>query len=421
MHAILASLGTDGDVLPFIGLGVALRARGHRVTIAAAENYADKVAGHWLEFRSLVSAEKMRELLANPYFWHPIKTARFTAAWGTSLIKPQYELFTELAVDKEAVFITNPSILAAQIAHEKTGRPFATVVLQPWLIPSSSAPPVMPLVGLPLWAPPFMHWLIFKMANLAADLLFGPRLNELRREVGLKPMRNLLHNWLAKDLVIGMFPEWFGPPQRDWPQQVRLTGFPLFDATLNRTLPAGLHEFLSNQKPTVVFTFGSGMMHGSQLFEAASRVCAQLNVQGLFINRFQSVSPPPHMFHATFIPFREIFPRCAAIVHHGGIGTTAEALAAGKPQLILPLGFDQLDNGVRVQKLGGGLHTASKHNFVARLQPLRERDVSEIASKLSALLQASMQESAGRFAERVCSENGLDKAADVIEKFVAAR
>src|SRR4051812_35332889 len=79
MHAILASLGTDGDVLPFIGLGVALRARGHRVTVVASEQYADLVASHWLEFRPLVSSEQMRELLGHTDFWHPLKTARFTA------------------------------------------------------------------------------------------------------------------------------------------------------------------------------------------------------------------------------------------------------------------------------------------------------------------------------------------------------
>jgi rhamnosyltransferase subunit B len=421
MHAILASLGTDGDVLPFIGLGVALRARGHRVTVVAAENYADMVAAHWLEFRELVSAEKMRALLANPYFWHPIKTARFTAAWGGSLIEPQYELLRGLAADPEAVFITNPSIFAAQIAHEMTGRPFATVVLQPWLIPSNSAPPIMPLVGVPFGAPRFMHALYFRIVNLAADLLFGPALNKQRRKVGLKPMRNLLHNWFAKDLVIGMFPDWFGPPQGDWPPQVQLTGFPLYDATVNRSLPAGLLEFLSNPKATVVFTFGSGMMHGSQLFEAATRVCGRLNVQGLFLNRFQNVAPEPHMFHAAFIPFREVFPRCAAIVHHGGIGTTAEAFAAGKPQLILPLGFDQLDNGFRVQKLGAGLHTSSKHNFVARTRPLRESDIAEIAEKLARLLEPSMQSGASKIAERVRGGNGLEKAADVIETFVARR
>lgn len=415
MHAILASLGTDGDVLPFIGLGVALRARGHRVTIVAAENYADTVPAHWLEFRELVSAAKMRDLLANPYFWHPIKTARFTAAWGASLIEPQYKLLSSLAGDPNAVFITNPSILGAQMAHEITGRPFATVILQPWMIPSASAPPIMPLVGVPFWAPRFMHALFFRVVNLAADLLFGPALNRHRRKLGLQPMRNLLHNWFARDLVVGMFPDWFGQPQRDWPAQVRLAGFPLFDATVNRALPPGLHEFLGNSKPTVVFTFGSGMMHGSQLFEAATRVCARLNAQGLFINRFQSVAPAPHMSHAAFIPFREIFPRCAAIVHHGGIGTTAEAFAAGKPQLILPLGFDQLDNGVRVQKLGAGLHTPSKHNFVARTQPLRERHIKEIADKLARLLQPSFQSSASKFAERVRDGNRLEKAADAIE------
>src|SRR3954469_19791541 len=82
MHAILASLGTDGDVLPFIGLGVALRARGHRVTVVASEQYADLVASHWLEFHELVSAEKMRALLSNADVWHPLQAARHTADWG---------------------------------------------------------------------------------------------------------------------------------------------------------------------------------------------------------------------------------------------------------------------------------------------------------------------------------------------------
>src|SRR5947209_635467 len=123
MHAILASLGTDGDVLPFIGLGVALRARGHRVTIVASENYRDLAASHWLEFRELVSAEAMRALLGNADFWHPLKTARFTAKWGAALIEPQYRLFNELARDPDAIFITNPAILAAMLVHEKTVRP----------------------------------------------------------------------------------------------------------------------------------------------------------------------------------------------------------------------------------------------------------------------------------------------------------
>jgi len=418
MHAILASLGTDGDVLPFVGLGVALRARGHRVTVLASEGYGELVAAHWLEFRTLVSAEAMRALLGNADFWHPLKTARFTAKWGAALIEPQYRLLSELARDPDAIFVTNPAILAAMLVHEKTGRQLATVVLQPWMIPSASAPPIMPIIGLPLWAPRISHRFFFRVIDLAADLLFGPTLNRFRRSLGLKPMRRILRNWFSRDLVLGMFPEWYGPPQSDWPQQIKLTGFPFFDGALNRSLPPGLHEFLANPKPTILFTFGSGMMHGPQLFELATRVCAALKVQGLFVNRFQSPTTPPHIFHASFVPFKDVFPRCAAIVHHGGIGTVAEAFAAGKPQFILPLGFDQLDNGVRVKHLGGGLHAPSKHALVAKTS-LPEQEIQKICQAVAMLLQPASAASAAKLALRIRSENGLETAAVKLEEFEA--
>ena len=421
MHAILASLGTDGDVLPFVGLGVALRARGHRVTLVASGQYAELAAAHWVEFRELVSAEEMRGLFGNPDVWHPLKTARFTSNWGTQYIQRQYELLRAVAADDGSVLITNPAIFAAGMAHEKMGRPLVTVVLQPWMLPSASAPPIMPIPGLPLWAPKFVHDLFFRIANLAAAFLFGPKLNRVRRAAGLKPMRNILRNWHSRQLVIGMFPDWYGPRQADWPANVHLAGFPLFDGTVNRTFPPGLHEFLGKKKPTVAFTFGSGMMHGPQLFDAAARVCERLGVQGLFINRFQHPSAPDCMFHAAFIPFREVFPRCAAVIHHGGIGTTAEALAAGKPQLILPLGFDQLDNGVRIQRLGAGLHTSSKHDLVARTRPLGEREIREIADKISELLRPEFQARASAYMHRVHEGNALEIAADAVERLVAAR
>ena len=421
MHAILSSLGTDGDVLPVIGLGVALRARGHRVTLVAAGQYAELAGERWLEFRELVSAEEMRGFFGNPDVWHPLKTAQYASNWGTRFIQRQYELLREVSADEASVLITNPAVFAAGMVHEKMGRPLVTVVLQPWMIPSASAPPTMPIPGLPLWAPKLIHSMFFHVANLAAAVLFGPKLNRVRRAAGLKPMRNILRNWFSRQLVIGMFPDWYGPPQSDWPANVRLTGFPLFDGMVSRTPPSGLHEFLTKRKPTVAFTFGSGMMHGPQLFEAATRVCERLNVQGLFINRFQHPSPPGFMFHASFIPFREVFPRCAAIVHHGGIGTTAEALAAGKPQLILPLGFDQLDNGVRVQRLGAGLHTTSKHNLVARTRPLRERDLGEIADKISELLRPDFKARATAYMHRVREVNALEVAADAVDRLVAAR
>lgn len=416
MHALLASIGTDGDVLPFIGLGVALRARGHRVTVVAAENYATTVADHDLEFRAFISADGMQTLLGNPDFWHPIKTARNTARWGAELIAPQIEIIKDAVKIDEAVFISNPAVFAASILSEKFGRPLIHKILQPWMIPSAVAPPVMPLINMPRWAPPFVHRIFFYLIQVASDSFFGPTLNQVRRAHGLAPMRRIISNWLSKDLVLGMFPDWFGPPQPDWPKAVKLVGFPRFDAAVQRTLPGKILDFVTRKKSTILFTFGSGMMHARGLLEAAERICAGLDAQGLILNRFIAVKNlSPHMMQAAFLPFREIFPHCAAVVHHGGVGTTAEALAAGTPQLIIPLGFDQLDNGVRVAKLGAGLHTPSKHNLVPNHQSLPSRDLREISDQLKRLLSGEFRETCTALSQRLRNENALERAADLVE------
>jgi rhamnosyltransferase subunit B len=139
-------------------------------------------------------------------------------------------------------------------------------------------------------------------------------------------------------------------------------------------------------------------------------------VQGLFINRhFTPAALPAHMLHVPFLPFSEIFPYCAAIVHHGGVGTTAEALAAGSPQLILPLGFDQLDNGVRVKKLGVGLHTRSKHGFVAHRGPIASRHIREISEALRRILSPEFRERCATISQRLQNNKSLEQAAELIE------
>lgn len=414
MHAILASLGTDGDILPFLGLAATLRARGHRVTFAAAENYSDLIAAHHLEFHSLASAEKMRALLAHTDFWHPIKTARFTAAWGNSLIEPQYQLIKSLAADPGTVLVTNPAVLGAMLVHETLHRPLAHIILQPWLIHSRSAPSLMP-VGLPPWAPRIMHGLFYSLIDIAAATLIGPAYNPLRRSLGLKPIHRVFNHWFSKKLIIGFFPEWFGPPQSDWPSQVRLAGFPRFDGVLDRTPPRGLPEFLASPKPTVVFTFGSGMMHPGRLAELASHVSKALDCQIVFISRFfKPQTLPPQIFHADFVPFRDLFPRCAAVVHHGGIGTMAEAFAAGTPQLVIPLGFDQLDNGARAQAAGAGLHTRPMHHLICD-KPLPQRDVDDVVAALRMVLTPEARCSARVLSEKLKANDALEKAADLLE------
>jgi UDP:flavonoid glycosyltransferase YjiC (YdhE family) len=154
-----------------------------------------------------------------------------------------------------------------------------------------------------------------------------------------------------------MFPDWFGPPQADWPGQIRLTGFPMFDGVSDQALPPEVLKFCEAGPPPVAFTFGTGMAHSARLFQEAMEACVILGRRGIFLTKYRNQLPgalPPTVLHCNFAPFQTLFPHCAAVVHHGGIGTVAKAMAAGIPQLIHPQCFDQIDNGMRIKRLGTG-------------------------------------------------------------------
>ena len=362
LRIILASIGTDGDVYPYVGLGQALRRRGHRVTLVASEDYRPLAERHAMEFRALASKAENDELLQDPDFWHPLKCALVGARWGVRFLPRHYDLFADLARDgherERKVFVASPGLLAARMVQEKLGTPMASIILQPWMIVSSSAPPVMPAgLTLPKWAPRPLGDLYWRAMDAVIGLIIGKPLNALRGRLGLPSVRRLFKWWLSPDLALALFPHTYGPPQPDWPPQIKVVGFPRFDATPGAALPPLVAEFCDAGNPPIAFTFGTGMMHATTLFRAAAQACRILGARGLFLTRHPHQLPaplPPFIRHVNFAPFRQLFPRCAAVVHHGGVGTVAEALHAGVPQLILPIAYDQTDNATRVRQLGGG-------------------------------------------------------------------
>src|SRR5687767_14279009 len=97
MHVILATVGTDGDVFPFMGLGAALRARGHRVTLAGPETYRDRARALGMEFCPLATADEVGRMLADPDLWHPFRSGTMMARWGGPMIPRQYEAPAGLA------------------------------------------------------------------------------------------------------------------------------------------------------------------------------------------------------------------------------------------------------------------------------------------------------------------------------------
>jgi rhamnosyltransferase subunit B len=408
MHVILATVGTDGDVFPHVGLGAALRTRGHRVTLAAPEPHRARADALGIEFCPLVTAAEAGRMLADPDLWHPFRSGVMMARWGGPMVSRQYAALAGLAGQPGSVLVANPGVLAARLVQEALGTPTASLLLQPGLLPSSTAPPEMPggLTIPPRLPRPLrrLYWLGIDAAGYA---LVAPSLNRVRVGLGLPPVRRVFHWWLSPDLVIGLFPPWYAAPQPDWPPQLRLAGFGRFDGARGG-LPEDVRRFCGDDPPPIAFTFGTGMRHAAGFFRTAAAACDALGARGLLLTKYPDVIParlPPGVRHCAFAPFRQLLPLCGAVVHHGGVGTTAAALEAGCPQLVLPLAWDQPDNAARVAALGAGL----------TLGP-RRRSSGHVSRALARLMAPDVRERCRAIASRAGGEeDGLEVAAGWVE------
>jgi UDP:flavonoid glycosyltransferase YjiC (YdhE family) len=140
-------------------------------------------------------------------------------------------------------------------------------------------------------------------------------------------------------------------------------GFPHFDDGPDREISPDVSEFLDAGPPPVVFTFGTEYRFAQQLMRESSEACGRGGFRGILLSRHADQIPaelPEGVRHFGYVPLSLLLPRCVAIVHAGGIGTTAAALRSGTPQVIVPHGHDQPDNGARVQRMGVGVVTSER-------------------------------------------------------------
>jgi UDP:flavonoid glycosyltransferase YjiC (YdhE family) len=246
---------------------------------------------------------------------------------------------------------------------------------------------------------------------LLLDPLMGREINALRARLGLPCVRRPLYRWLhSPQLVLGLFPEWFAAPQPDWPPQTRLTGFPLYDDPAQQEIPKEVEAFLAAGTPPIVFTPGSAMKHGQQFFAESVTACGLLGRRGLLLTRFLEQVPdnlPEGIRHFDYLPLSQVLPRAAALVSHGGIGTVSQALAAGIPQLVMPMAFDQYPNAARLVRLG-----------VARSFPAKAYRGPAVAQALADLLTSGeVANQCQAIAKRFHPRCPLEKACLAIEEF----
>ena len=190
--------------------------------------------------------------------------------------------------------------------------------------------------------------------------------NALRARLGLDPVYRLRHWWNSPTRMLLMFPDWYAAPQADWPAQAVQLGFPLVDRFGDvSALPPELEAFLAAGAAPIVFTYGSAMRQGAAFFDTAIQLCRRMGRRGILLapQGGQIAEPlPPGIIHLPYAPLSTLLPRSAALVHHGGVGTVAQALAAGIPQLVVPVAFDHFDEGRRLKDRNLGT-TLSRRAF----------------------------------------------------------
>ncbi len=415
MHVLLATVGSSGDVHPFVGLGRALIARGHRATLITNGYFESLARGAGLEFIDSAPETNFRSLLDDPRLWHPLRGPGFIMRHAVApMIRPICQIVRDEYVSGETVVVASTLAFGARVAQDRWDIPTATMHLSPSIFRSDYAQPRLPGAFLPDWLPTplkrFQYWIADR---LVIDRLLGPELNGLRRELGLHPVKRVLFEWAhSPQLVLAAFPDWFAPRQPDWPRQTVLTGFPLYDEADVVTPSPEVQRFVDSPEPFVAFTPGSANVHGREFFEAAIDACSRLGVRAMLLTRFPEQLPPrmpAHASHFDFVPFRWLLPHAEAVVHHGGIGSTSQGLAAGIPQLLMPLAFDQFDNAVRLRKMNVGDWLGSRHFTGPR-----------VAAALRSLLDsAEVTQACREAAARSQEQHGFDMMVDALERLHA--
>ncbi|CAN5586133.1 glycosyltransferase [soil metagenome] len=425
MKVLCVTIGSAGDVHPFVGIGIELARRGHDVAVATNGHFQSLVENAGLRFIELGKAEFYREGIKNPELWHRTKGFKRVLEWGVlPFVRPTYELIErEVAATiatggsvTDVVVVASTLALGTRVAQEKLGVPVVTVHLAPSVFRSLVDPPVLPGLFMPRWYP---MWLKRGLMNFAdkriIDPIVAPAINPLLIELGLKPASGFFNHWWHSPLrVLGLFPDWFTSPASDWPAHLRLTGFPLYDEANVSGMSDELAKFLDNGPPPIAFTAGTAMVHGQKFFAASVAAAKRLGRRAVLLTRHPEQLPaslPEGVIHASYAPFSELLPRCAALVHHGGIGTTSQALQAGIPHLIYAMAHDQPDNAARIRRLGVG--------DTLRPRAYRPR---RVARMLDALVKdPNVKANCVKIKMRFLGTHPLEKTCDEIEAVVTPK
>jgi len=415
VKVLVRTVGGGGDINPFIAVGIALRKRGHEVVLLVNPYFEKQIRDAGLEFVGLGEHFDLRRVAEMPELMHPRKALKLTL---DLLIVPQMSvtidalssLIREMRPD---IVLSHHTCPGTHWICERHGVPSAGAVLAPLLWPSTKDASIFlswEPENQPRWylraRNRFSRWLLRRIVD--------PRYNQVRRQYGFPSKRDLYFTETLGGIVnLGLWSPHFRGPFSDDPPNGRICGFPWFDRHGEFEQPsADVEEFLLDGEPPIVFTLGTSAVHVSRgFYGCAAEACRILGRRGILLTRFLEYAPknlPSGVRAFTYVPFSTVLPRAAATVHHGGIGTTAQAMRAGRPTVIVPIVNDEFDNAMRAKRLG--VSVTLKHS---RLTP------RNLADALRPMIDdPALNDRAARLGRLLSEEDGALTAAIALEDAV---
>lgn len=415
MKIAIIAPGSRGDVQPYVALGKGLKEAGHTVRVLATQDFQNLVTAYGLDFFDMggsmqTVAQSMQVLLEQGNF---LKILSSMGGAAKSMVSQAARSGLAACQGVDLIIAGLAGFFVGLALSEKLGIPFIQAFYFPFTptreFPNALAP--LPQRRLPAWANSLTHRLAQQMMwqnYRAAD-------NQARRQVlhiapapFWGPFASLLRQ--KQTVLYGYSPQVL-PPPRDWDDFIHVTGYWFLEPPAEWKPPIDLVNFLQAGPPPVYIGFGSmGSSKPEETTDLISQALARTGQRGVLYSGWGGLKRedlPETVFMVGSTPFSWLFPQMAAVVHHGGAGTTSMGLWAGIPSIVTPFMGDQPFWGRRVYELGVGPQPI----------PRRRLTVDRLAEAIRcAVSDTAMRERAARLGERIRAENGIARAVAVIEQ-----
>jgi sterol 3beta-glucosyltransferase len=421
MNVFIVTIGSRGDVQPFVALGKGLKAAGHKVTLCTSSSFEPFVSSHGLDYGymtdellKLMGSDAGRNAMENTNgilgsIKTMIKLMKEAKPINRQMLKDSWEAAQAVEPD---IVLFHPKALGGVHIAEKLGVPVMMAIPLPMILPTVE----FPTIGFPNWnIGGWYNKLTYAFVRMGFHMYDGT-VNKFRQGIlnlnKFPKSSGVLHLANGRAIpVLHPFSTHVVPRPNDWPDNAYVTGYWFLNRLSEWEPSAELKTFLDEGEAPVYVGFGS--MAGRSPRKIANIVIEalqQANVRGIIATGWGGLDLddlPERIFKIDKVPHDWLFPRMAAVVHHGGAGTTAAGLRAGRPTIICPFFGDQPYWGRRVHSLRVG----------SKPIPQKKMTVEKLVTAIREVTtDQTILQNAEALGKKIRSEDGVAYAVAIIER-----